>query len=529
MLTNLSVPMKQLVTVFSILCCCVAQAQSPNGYQLAFAPPGGPGDFVYRDGAVDTDGVVVLIMGSPDKTASQFLLTLVDSSGAIHWTRLWSSTGAGEWMEPSKTTFASNGDILCFGQHFSPSGSRYFQVRIGRSGELVHANTYDADADENGGDYGFSDLQALPDGGSIMLFGMHDKSVAARTNAEGALVWARSYVTDDGPTSKNPGFSVDVRTDGSIVLAEKAEEDIFLVCANDAGDPIWSKRYPNALYNHAKVVFDLSDGGMFVAGSADASPFAMRTDAYGNVVWFKRYDLDEVWVEGFERGVELENGEVLLTPTENAIGVVGVRVSPLGEPLEAILWNDVTGYSDLLGMHAGQAITSGTCFSLEEGGASTITLLRLDTDMAAPCGSGTSGFTATDLTAQISSLSGCTVAEEPVGTTAFTLTATSMISTTAELCAMITEVVDHTDAPILRAHPTLLQPGEPVHVNWGADRSMIRVEHVGMDGRSEPLRLDGRRTDGFDVTTTNWSSGMHTLRCWLTGQERSIDLRLVVR
>lgn len=528
MLTNLSVPMKQLVTGLAILCCSAVQAQFQSGFQLAFAPPGGPGDFVYRDGAVDTDGTVALMMGSPDNTASQFLLALVDSTGALRWTKLLNSAGAGEWMDPTKTTFASNGDLLCFGQHFSPSGSRYFQARITRAGEVVHATTYDADADENGGDYGFSDMQALPDGGSVMLFGMHNKSIAARTDADGTLLWARSFLTDDGPTTKNPGFSVDIRTDGSIVLSEKAENDIFLVCIDAAGVPNWSKRYPNGLYNHAKVVFNLSDGGLFVAGSADATPFAMRTDAYGGVIWFKRYDLDEVWIEGFERGVELESGEILLTPTENALGVVGVRISPMGEPVEAILWNDASGYSDLLGTHAGQVITSGTCYSMELNSAATITLLRLEPDLGISCGSGTSGFTATDHTAQVSSMSGCTVADEPVRTASFTLNTAPMISTTADLCAAVTSIEDRTDGTVIRAYPSVLPAGETVHLTWSDGRTVSRVDHIGSDGRIEALRVNERRAAGLDLPTTNWTSGVHTLRCWYVGQERSTDIRLVV-
>jgi hypothetical protein len=506
--------MKPLLTLLVSVGLSSAVAQSPNTFELAFTPPGAVGYSSYMDGAVAPDGSMAVLTGNLQITESQFIITRLHPDGSVAWSRQVTTSVAGAWMEPRKVIFTSDGQILCFGLFFAQTGNQYFLSRLSGEGELLWSRSYAAGSEENAGDYGSSNLHATSDGGAALCLGMLKKTVAVRVDATGAVQWARSYVTSESPTEKNPGFDFAMMPDGGMLLTEKAEGDIFLVRTDAAGDLLWSQRYPNGLYNHPKMAIALTDGGYLVAGIAGLLPFAMRLDSYGGVIWAKQYTLDEVYVEGFEQAVELEDGDFLLTPTANSIGLLGLRVSPLGAPVNATMLPGTSSYADIMGQHNGEVLAGGVISGYDDLGnlISTYPVLRLPSTMDMACGTGTTYATAMDIPFPTAPTSGCTVQEETIGLVELITYATEQTASRGPLCAAVTGLHEVPPTELLTATPTLLSAGTPLFIDLGEGFMAGSIEHFISDGRSDRFFTFKAQQGRMEINTTNWVAGMHTVR-----------------
>ncbi len=513
--------MKHLLTLIVCAGLTNAFAQEGSTFELAFDSPGIEGYSNYVDGAVADDGSIVLLSGNSQLTESQFIITRLHPDGSFAWSKQVVTTTAGDWLDPRKTIFTSTGDILCFGLIYSSTGSKYFLVRLTGAGELLWSQVYAANVDALGGDYGFSNLHATPDGGASVSLGIFSKTIAMHVDASGIVQWARSYLTSEGPTEKNPGFDFAALPDGGMLLCEKAESDIFLVRTDPNGNLLWSQRYPNGRYNHTKTAIVLADGGFLLAGyTANVDdqtllPFAMRVDADGNTIWFKSYILDEYFVEAFEQAIELPDGTYLLTPTEYSQGLMALRVSPLGEPIaSSVLTGSLEGYTDIIGTHGDEILASGVVTMTDNLGnySSTIPVLRLSSNMQTECGSGTTGASAIDGTALIQPSSGCTVQDENVGSAAFNVVLTDQMASTGSFCFALTGVQEQRGDTPVSAFPNLLFAGGALVIDMGTTKAVGVVERYTADGRQQSVASVPANQQRFEMNTTGWSTGVHTLR-----------------
>ncbi|MBK9759040.1 MAG: hypothetical protein IPO90_03445 [Flavobacteriales bacterium] len=532
--------MKHLLTLIVSVGLISAFAQEGTTFELAFDAPGLEGYSNYVDGAVAEDGSIALLSGNPQLTESQFIITRLHPDGSFAWSNRVSTTSADQWLEPRKTIFTSTGDILCFGLNYSSAGSKYFLVRLTGAGELLWSQLYAANVDALGGDYGFSNLHATPDGGASVSLGMFSKAIAMRVNAAGAVQWARSFLTTEGPTEKNPGFDFAALPDGGMLLCEKAESDIFLVRTDPDGDLLWSQRYPNGAYNHPKTAIGIADGGFLIAGGTTyggfgvgvTAPFAMRLDQFGNTIWFKSYTFDECYVEAFEQAIELPDGTYLLTPTEYSQGLIALRVSPLGVPIAAsTLSGNLSGYTDIIGTHDDEILASGVVTMTDNFGnyTSTIPVLRSNSSMQIECGSGTTGASTVDGTALIQPSSGCNVQDENVGSEAFNVVLTEQVAGTGSFCLALTGVQEQRGGTPISAFPNLLFPGSALVIDMGTTKAVRVIERYTTDGRQQSVVSVPVNQQRFEMNTTGWSTGVHTLRVVGESNQPVGTVRVVVQ
>jgi hypothetical protein len=145
-------------------------------------------------------------------------------------------------------------------------------------------------------------------GGSFWLF---------KVDGQGSVLWSKTYLLNDEFYGSSHLYSMVQTRDGGFVLAGSVEtaeggEDFWLVKTNSAGVAQWNRTYNSGTYTDgggyvtprediAKCVIQTSDGGYALVGSASLfrastssvvySSWVVKTDAQGNQLWNKGYDL----------------------------------------------------------------------------------------------------------------------------------------------------------------------------------------------------------------------------------------------
>ncbi len=116
-----------------------------------------------------------------------------------------------------------------------------------------------------------------------------------KVDSDGSLVWQEAF-----PGLKNSiGGSIDVTSDGGIVLAAKTEglstERALVVKLDGSGGVLWQKTYgtPGG-FTTGDSIRSTSDGGFIVSGGTytvggPSGLWLLRLDSSGNILWQKKY------------------------------------------------------------------------------------------------------------------------------------------------------------------------------------------------------------------------------------------------
>jgi len=147
--------------------------------------------------------------------------------------------------------------------------------------------------------------QMTSDSGQIIVgstdgFGAGSADVfLAKTDANGDLEWSKTY----GGIAADNGYFVQPTWDnGYIVLGETQSsgaglEDIFLIKTDSVGDTLWTKTYGGAALDIAYQVKQTNDSGYVLVGytasfgSGADDIYVIKTDANGDTLWTKTYDI----------------------------------------------------------------------------------------------------------------------------------------------------------------------------------------------------------------------------------------------
>ena len=500
--------MKALLLPFACICAPLAMAQSPDGFQLVIDPAGADSVVVFADGLVSEDGGILVLGGYPGTQEAAFSLCAYNPAGQFLWGRKVEATSQGTQLDPRKLVRMSTGDLMIFGTWATSGAHAYFLTRTDPAGEVQWTRTY---RQENTGfDYGFSSMVATSDDQLVVSMGLIDRTVAMRLDMDGDLLWANRYVTDFSPTDKNPGFDFTATADGGVLLTEKAEDDIFLVRLLSDGTVDWAKRYPNGGYCHTRTAILLEDGGFLIAGSKDTAPFAARLDATGGMIWQKEYTLDEGILEAFDEALELPDGDLLLTPSSGSIGIMALRVSPLGTPVAArTIGGD--GYTEVIGRHEDMIMLGGRAWlETDDGLQDAMILLASAPVLAMGCLQGTTGVTSNDIIIP-PPIYGCDVAVEPiVQDTVDTFTSVVLFGA-RPICASISGADEALPTARIVVFPSPVHSGEPLTIGCEAG-GVTFLEIIASDGRSlrsgsaKPVERNAR------VSTSGWCPGLYLVR-----------------
>ena len=99
-----------------------------------------------------------------------------------------------------------------------------------------------------------------------------------KTDSLGDLMWSKTF----GDSSYNYGRSIQQTFDGGYIIS-----GYDLIKTNAGGDSLWAKQLPAI----AASVQQTSDSGFVVVGTLIGSQcYLLKTDATGNLVWYKTYD-----------------------------------------------------------------------------------------------------------------------------------------------------------------------------------------------------------------------------------------------
>lgn len=200
---------------------------------------------------------------STSSTYNYYLLR-IDSMGDTLWTHKYYSPEnrvAFDVIQTHDSCF-----VMCGYRGYPTSQVHLFKVDA--NGDSLWASEF------GNNDWGQS-LVETPDHG-FMIAG----SDFFRTDSNGVLIWNTT-------NSVNQYMSVVTTPDGGYAMLSSGSWNIYLTRTDSAGDTLWTKAYPGALYNPTNhMLITTSDGGYAICGvNTSYTAYFIKTDSVGDTLW----------------------------------------------------------------------------------------------------------------------------------------------------------------------------------------------------------------------------------------------------
>ncbi len=233
-----------------------------------------------------------------------FGLIRTDAAGKQLWAQAFDLCPAGLggcWgdVQPSALVQTNDGGFAIVGS----AGGDGWVVRTDATGKKLWDKTYGG----AGFDYLYSGLQT-PDGG-LVFAGMSSVKSAdnydawlVRTDADGAVLWTRTYI---GPQldSVFDGANFVLQTaDGGFALVGSTgwtntptKTDVLLIRTDGDGNLLWSRAFGGDGNQGARQARQMGDGGFAILGGTSSKGagghdlWFLRTDEAGNLLWDRTY------------------------------------------------------------------------------------------------------------------------------------------------------------------------------------------------------------------------------------------------
>jgi len=229
--------------------------------------------------------------------ADVFLLK-ADASGNLQWAKTFGGGGNYDWALSVQQT--SDGGYIVAGwtDSFGAGYGDAFLLKTDASGNLQWFKTFGG----SGRDDAYS-VRQTSDGGYIVAgytnsFGAgYEDAFLLKADASGNLQWAKTF----GGSYDDAAYSVQQTSDGGYIVAGYTRSfgagyaDVFLLKTNASGNLQWAKTFGGSNWDVAVSVQQTSDGGYIVAGETASfgvgsyDVFLLKTDATGNLQWFKTF------------------------------------------------------------------------------------------------------------------------------------------------------------------------------------------------------------------------------------------------
>ncbi len=292
-----------------------------------------------------------IITGNTKSFGSQGIyLIKTDANGETLWTRKYGRTNNDECYAVEQT---SDGGYIVAGQIWWSSTDRdAYVIKTDAQGDSVWSKYY---SPTRNWDWA-RDIQQTPDGGYI-LTGATERDFASRksdvwlirTDSLGNEIWSKTF----GGGDYDYGHSVQRTYDGGYIIIGFARSfsgnginDVYLVKTDSGGNVIWTKTYGGSYEDVAFSGQQTPDSGYIVAGftrsfsGADADLWLLKTNAYGDTNWAKRYGgtRDDMGWSVDQIGV----GQYIVTGLTHSFGAGGgdvwlLRVGRLVEVVEGVI------------------------------------------------------------------------------------------------------------------------------------------------------------------------------------------------
>jgi len=259
-------------------------------------------------GKVDT---IVGVGGSDDGYVLK-----VDENGAVEWMTI---VGSGEDEEFTRVYESQLGDIIAVGtSSIQATGDEYFWfVKMNSNGTVINSFVYFPTANAQAQTLAFH-----PDGGYIIggigRVNFIDEAYLFKISSTGVLEWYKSYGTFGGSESINDIVRL---SDNSIVFVGtrlQANSDIFLAKTDSIGQLLWIKNFGGPNHDEAFRLLEHSSGGFVVSGATEGldgsmGPILFKTNAAGDLEW--THFIGEGMPTGTVGMVQLSTGMLALAGT----------------------------------------------------------------------------------------------------------------------------------------------------------------------------------------------------------------------
>jgi hypothetical protein len=166
-------------------------------------------------------------------------------------------------------------------------------------------------------DSGYS-VQQTSDGGYIITgytssFGAGMSDVwLVKTDSLGDTLWTRTY----GGAGTELGRSVEQTLDGGFIIVGS---NVWLIKTNAGGDTLWTRTYGGAGLKSAESGQQTQDGGYIIAGGTrldlldDNDVLLIKTNAFGDSLWAKTYDMANEHDKGYSVRQTVPDGGYIIT------------------------------------------------------------------------------------------------------------------------------------------------------------------------------------------------------------------------
>lgn len=206
--------------------------------------------------------------------------------------------------------------------HFEIDGQEYWSlylVRIDKNGDTLWTRVFGTEAELA---VGYA-VQQTPDGGYVAagvrrLSGQYGQDIyVVKTDATGDTVWIKVF----GGNEYNDVRAVIQTFDSGYMIAGGTMvgglSHLYLIKTDANGDTIWTKKYGGPGYwAGAYAIRQTEDSGYVVAGYVKqegtyAKAWLLKTDAYGDTLWTRRYGYDEFDTYAYAIQITSDDGYIM--------------------------------------------------------------------------------------------------------------------------------------------------------------------------------------------------------------------------
>ncbi|MCH7761676.1 T9SS type A sorting domain-containing protein [candidate division TA06 bacterium] len=217
---------------------------------------GSSGDYL-RSVHQTTDGGYIMVAESFSfgEGMADVYLVKTDSLGDTLWTKSYGGSASDYGYSVQQTTdggYIIAGYTLSFGEGLSD----VYLIKTDSNGDTLWTKTYGGPLS----DYGYS-VQQMADSGYVVAgytqsFGTNGDVYLIRTDANGGLIWAKSF----GGTSDDRGWSVQQTVDGGFIIAGYTEsfgagsKDVYLIKTDEDGNSGCNQSPTNTIVGSTSTV-----------------------------------------------------------------------------------------------------------------------------------------------------------------------------------------------------------------------------------------------------------------------------------
>lgn len=298
-------------------------------FHNVFTPPGTY--LNWKGGARLSDGGVAAILDGDDGTIH---LMRWGADAQLVWNKRMQHQDPDTWFNQRNVRVGPNDAIFACGDLFPVRYEEMYGVKFNGDGTQAWARYFMADsamADHGGR---MVDLAPLPSGGCLLTSLSPYGITATRLDDAGVPLWSKRYQPSLLPILEHAIPPV-IYPNGEVLLIAANYTQLFLVHINASGVPDWSHAYSTTM--NVRAATRTANGDLLFTGfDSNNMLVAIRTDAQGTMLWRNGYNT----IHSGNGVTELPSGHLLLGGEGSPAQLVETDAS--GSPLNA--W--VSSYQD---------------------------------------------------------------------------------------------------------------------------------------------------------------------------------------